>query len=199
MYTIGNEQSHAQDLGAAGSCVKSFSSLPFMTCSLTSGGCKYAQRNDYSYWLAGDVTPSQRPVSNQAIEPFISKCVVCESSAIAFAVHSQDTREPDCPSGFESMWTGNSFLMAVGKGAGGAGQDLSSTGSCLSKFIHSPTIECQGGRGTCSFYADKFSFWLTVIRQNEMFDVPRARQLSVTRGREVMNAVSRCRVCTKRR
>lgn len=97
------------------------------------------------------------------------------------------------------MWTGYSFLMAIGKGKTGAGQDLSSPGSCLSKFIHSPAIECQGGRGTCSFYADKFSFWLTTIRPSEMFSTPRSRQLSTSRGREVLNAVSRCRVCTKQR
>jgi len=203
MYTVGNDQPHVQDLGSGGSCMKSYSALPFMMCSLSENGCKYASRNDYSYWLAGNVNQGKQPISNKDAEQFISKCVVCETQSLPFAVHSQDKNLPDCPQGFESLWTGYSFLMLAGKGKTGAGQQLSSAGSCLSRFVHSPAVECQGGRGSCSFFADKFSFWLTTIDKARMFDRPGSsmsqRVISVNRGREVLNRVSRCRVCMKRR
>lgn len=199
MYTVGNGHSHGQDLGNAGSCIKSFSSLPFLFCSLASGTCKYSQRNDYSYWLAGEVDQDgMRPVSNQAIDPFISRCVVCEATMQPLAVHSQDARPARCPRNFDQVWSGFSFLMVAGKGKTGAGQDLSSSGSCLEKFRHAPFIECQGGRGTCSFFADKFSFWLARIEVQDQFQIPRSRQFNIKRGDDIRRQISRCSVCMRR-
>ena len=87
-----------------------FSTLPFLFCNIA-GNCKYAQRNDFVYWLSGQLQPEMMPVSNQAIEPFISRCVVCEAPSIHFAVHSQATSKPDCPRGWEPIWEGYSFAM----------------------------------------------------------------------------------------
>lgn len=86
------------------------STLPFLFCSLT-GTCQYASRNDFTYWLAGDVQQPMMPISNVAIEPFISRCVVCQAPDINMAVHSQDVSLPDCPTGYESLWSGYSFMM----------------------------------------------------------------------------------------
>lgn len=198
MYTVGNGQSHSQDLGKSGSCIQRFSTLPFLYCTLANGGCKYATRNDYSYWLAGDVNPGMRPVSASAIDPFISKCAVCQSQAESVAVHSQDSIIPDCPNNFESLWTGYSFLMVNGKGKTGAGQQLSSPGSCLPKFMSSPSIECTGGRGTCSFFSDKYSFWLAKIAKSDMFKTPVSDTFDTSK-QNVESRISRCRVCMRRR
>ena len=51
------------------------------------------------------------PVQGEAIRPFISRCTVCESPAVVLAVHSQDSRVPDCPARWESLWIGYSFAM----------------------------------------------------------------------------------------
>lgn len=51
------------------------------------------------------------PVSNSAVEPFISRCVVCEAPSVHLAVHSQDVFNPECPRGWDSLWDGYSFLM----------------------------------------------------------------------------------------
>jgi len=50
-------------------------------------------------------------VSSSVIEPYVSRCVVCKAPDISIAVHSQDTIEPLCPAGYESLWDGYSFLM----------------------------------------------------------------------------------------
>merc|ERR550539_470994 len=184
------------DLGKSGSCVKKFSPMPFMYCSIATGGCKYASRNDYSYWLAAENT-NQPPVSNAAITPFISKCIVCEAQSEPIARHSQDAVDPPCPSNYESLWTGYSFMMTIGKGKTGAGQQLSSPGSCMPKFRPAPFIQCQGGNGMCQFSSDKYSYWLSIINKTTMFKNPIQRTLPA--GPNVARSISRCRVCMRRR
>lgn len=51
------------------------------------------------------------PVTSSAIEPFISRCVVCEAPDVSIAVHSQDVSIPDCPKGYSALWPGYSFMM----------------------------------------------------------------------------------------
>ena len=87
------------------------STLPFLFCEIT-GSCKYASRNDFVYWLSGDIrnTP-MTPVANAVIEPYVSRCTVCKTPDLSITVHSQDTVEPVCPSGYDSLWDGYSFLM----------------------------------------------------------------------------------------
>jgi len=195
MYTVGNGKSHSQDLGDPGSCARSFSTMPFLFCDIA-GTCKYASRNDFVYWLSGDVTQPMMPVSNTAIEPFISRCVVCEAPSVHIAVHSQDARTPDCPPGWGSLWKGYSFMMVAGAGKTGAGQSLSSSGSCLADFRPKPFIECQGARGTCHFFSDKFSFWLTTIDPRRQFEI---QQPTTLKSDNLKSRVSRCRVCVRER
>lgn len=40
-------------LGTMGSCLPRFSTMPFLFCD-TETTCRYASRNDYSYWLSTD-------------------------------------------------------------------------------------------------------------------------------------------------
>ena len=88
-----------------------YSTLPFLFCEIT-GSCKYASRNDFVYWLSGDIrnTPTT-PVANAVIEPYVSRCTVCKTPDLSITVHSQDTVEPVCPKGYDSLWDGYSFLM----------------------------------------------------------------------------------------
>ena len=51
------------------------------------------------------------------------------------------------------------LFQHTGAGAEGGGQALSSPGSCLRDFRATPFIECNGARGTCHYFANKFSFW----------------------------------------
>lgn len=61
-------------LGTAGSCLRKFSTMPFLFCNINNV-CNFASRNDYSYWLS---TPepmpmSMAPIAGDNIRPFISR------------------------------------------------------------------------------------------------------------------------------
>ena len=80
-------------------------------------------------------------------------------------------------------------------GAEGGGQSLSSPGSCLQDFRATPFIECNGARGTCHYFANKFSFWLATIQTRNMFDRPVSQTL---KAGNLRSRVSRCQVCMRR-
>ncbi|OWK12855.1 hypothetical protein Celaphus_00014978 [Cervus elaphus hippelaphus] len=110
LYLEGQEKAHNQDLGLAGSCLPIFSTLPFAYCNIHQV-CHYARRNDRSYWLASTAPLPMKPLSEDEIRPYISRCAVCEAPAQAVAVHSQDQSIPPCPRAWRSLWIGYSFLM----------------------------------------------------------------------------------------
>lgn len=110
LYVEGNEKAHSQDLGFAGSCIRKFSTMPFVFCDYNNV-CHYASRNDKSYWLSTSAAIPMMPVAEQEIEEFISRCVVCEAPANVIAVHSQSLTLPECPYGWSSLWIGYSFVM----------------------------------------------------------------------------------------
>ncbi|KAI2527248.1 collagen type IV alpha 3 chain, partial [Homo sapiens] len=112
LFVQGNQRAHGQDLGTLGSCLQRFTTMPFLFCNVNDV-CNFASRNDYSYWLS---TPAlmpmnMAPITGRALEPYISRCTVCEGPAIAIAVHSQTTDIPPCPHGWISLWKGFSFIM----------------------------------------------------------------------------------------
>ncbi|NXR06789.1 CO4A1 protein, partial [Semnornis frantzii] len=195
LYVQGNERAHGQDLGTAGSCLRKFSTMPFLFCNINNV-CNFASRNDYSYWLS---TPepmpmSMAPITGDNIRPFISRCSVCEAPAMVIAVHSQTIQIPQCPEGWSSLWIGYSFVMHTSAGAEGSGQALASPGSCLEEFRSAPFIECHG-RGTCNYYANAYSFWLATIERNEMFKKPTP---STLKAGDLRSNVSRCQVCMRK-
>lgn len=195
LYVQGNERAHGQDLGTAGSCLRRFSTMPFMFCNINNV-CNFASRNDYSYWLS---TPepmpmSMAPITGESIKPFISRCAVCEAPAMVIAVHSQTIQIPACPANWEALWIGFSFMMHTSAGAEGSGQALASPGSCLEEFRSAPFIECHG-RGTCNYYGNSYSFWLATVEQSEMFRKPQSETL---KAGSLQTRVSRCVVCMKR-
>ena len=86
-------------------------------------------------------------------------------------------------------------LQHTAAGAEGGGQALSSPGSCLKDFRATPFIECNGARGTCHYFANKFSFWLATIDERAMFARPVSQTLKAGKLR---NRVSRCQVCQRK-
>jgi integrin beta 8 len=73
LYLEGNEKSHNQDLGHAGSCLNRFSTMPFLFCDFNNV-CNYASRNDKSYWLSTSEPIPMMPVAEREIEKYISRC-----------------------------------------------------------------------------------------------------------------------------
>ena len=76
----------------------------------------------------------------------------------------------------------------------GGGQSLVSPGSCLEDFRATPFIECNGGRGTCHYYANKYSFWLTTIPEQSFQGAPSADTL---KAGLIRTHINRCQVCIK--
>lgn len=99
-------------IGFAGSCLRTFSTMPFMFCDFNSV-CNYASRNDKSYWLSTSAPIPMMPVNGQMIREYISRCSVCEAESNVIAVHSQTALIPECPSGWSSLWKGFSFAMVT--------------------------------------------------------------------------------------
>lgn len=75
----------------------------------------------------------------------------------------------------------------------GGGQSLSSPGSCLEDFRTTPFIECNGAKGTCHYFANKHSFWLTSIDQS-FHTEPASETL---KAGQLLSRISRCQVCMK--
>ncbi|PIK42317.1 putative collagen alpha-5(IV) chain-like isoform X2 [Apostichopus japonicus] len=194
LYMIGNENGFGQDLGSPGSCLTRFSTMPHMFCNINNV-CHVASRNGYSYWLS---TPepmpmSMEPIPSENVEPYISKCIVCEIPSRVVAVHSQSVNIPDCPNGWSPLWIGYSFIMQTGAGAQGSGQMLSSPGSCLEDFRSIPFIECHDD-GKCNYYAASYSFWLATIENGDQFDRPDSTTL---KAGSLRSRLSRCQVCMR--
>ncbi|RVE60304.1 hypothetical protein OJAV_G00179790 [Oryzias javanicus] len=194
LYVEGQEKAHNQDLGQPGSCLPRFSTIPFLYCS-PNEVCFFASRNDKSYWLSTTAPIPMMPVAEAQIQPYISRCSVCEAPSQAVAVHSQDFTIPMCPQGWRSLWIGYSFLMHTAAGAEGGGQSLMSPGSCLEDFRATPFIECNGAKGTCHYFANKYSFWLTTVDPRREF-ASSPSQETLKAGQE-RSRVSRCQVCSK--
>uniref|UniRef100_A0A3B3DU33 Collagen IV NC1 domain-containing protein n=1 Tax=Oryzias melastigma TaxID=30732 RepID=A0A3B3DU33_ORYME len=193
LYVQGNERAHGQDLGTAGSCLRRFSTMPFMFCNINNV-CNFASRNDYSYWLSTPNEMPMSPITGETIKPHISRCSVCEAPAMVIAIHSQTIQIPECPQTWQTLWIGYSFMMHTSAGAEGSGQALASPGSCLESFRSSPFIECHG-RGTCNYYGNSYSFWLATVDFSEMFRKPEPETL---KAGNLRSRISRCAVCMKR-
>ena len=86
------------------------------------------------------------------------------------------------------------FSQHTGAGGSGSGQSLSSPGSCLETFRPNPFIECHG-RGTCHYFANKYSFWMATVKPDEMFNSQKPEVLAKDKGHDLRSRVSRCRVC----
>ena len=190
---IGSGRAVGQDLGQSGSCLRQFSTMPFMFCNLNNV-CSYAENNDDSIWLTtGEPMPmSMTPIPAREMEKYVSRCAVCETTTRLIALHSQSMSIPDCPQGWEEAWIGYSYYMQTSDASGNSHQNLISPGSCLEEFRAQPVIECHG-RGTCNIFDGITSFWLTVIEDSEQFRTPKQQTLKA----DQTSKISRCAVCRK--
>lgn len=84
-------------------------------------------------------------------------------------------------------------LQHTAAGNEGGGQSLSSPGSCLEDFRTTPFLECNGAKGTCHYFANKHSFWLTSIDQ-AFHTEPASETL---KAGQLLSRISRCQVCMK--
>merc|ERR1712123_163876 len=134
-------------------------------------------RNDYSYWLS---TTEPMPMMMTPIK--------------VLALHSQTMNIPDCPENWVRMWDGYSFVMHTDAGAEGAGQSLSSPGSCLKDFRSRPFIECHG-HGRCNYHTTAYSYWMATIEKDRMFKKPVPQTL---KAGDLRSRISRCVVCMRK-
>jgi integrin beta 8 len=194
LHIYGNAHAHGQDLGQPGSCMRKFSSMPYLFCNLNNV-CDYASRNDYSYWLSTteQMPMLMTPIKGPDIEKYISKCAVCETPTRVMALHSQTMDRPDCPQNWQYLWEGWSFVMHTDAGSEGAGQNLASPGSCLKDFRSRPFIECHG-HGRCNYFTTAYSYWMATIDRDRMFKRPVPQTLK--RG-DLRSRISRCVVCMR--
>ncbi|KAK5904152.1 hypothetical protein CesoFtcFv8_005743 [Champsocephalus esox] len=167
LYLEGQEKAHTQDLGQAGSCMRVFSTMPFSSCNM--GTCSYASRNDKSYWLSTTAAVPSFPSSSR----------------------------PECPPRWGSLWSGYSFLMHTGAGDEGGGQSLTSSGSCLKDFRAQPFVECQGPRGTCHYFANIYSFWLTRVEASVSSASSDGASSTLKESWQQRESIGRCNVCMR--
>uniref|UniRef100_A0A8C5DU44 Collagen IV NC1 domain-containing protein n=1 Tax=Gouania willdenowi TaxID=441366 RepID=A0A8C5DU44_GOUWI len=193
VYLEGQEKAHIQDLGQPGSCIPVFSTMPFSYCN--TAACHYSSRNDKSCWLSTTAPIPMMPLLGSEINFHISRCVVCEMNSPVTAFHSQDYTIPACPPGWRSLWTGYSFLLQTGAGNHGGGQSLTSSGSCLKDFRTHPFIECQGARGSCHYFSNLHSYWLTTISEKDQFIAKRPHTIKA--AEQQRRKTSQCNVCLR--
>lgn len=192
--------------------------MPFSYCN--KAACHYSSRNDKSYWLSTTAPIPMMPLFGQEIGSHISRCVVCETVSPAVAFHSQNDTVPACPPGWRSLWVGYSFVLVsviksfivhmkencyqlsecvpaslqhTGSGDAGGGQSLASSGSCLKDFRSHPFIECQGARGSCHYFANLYSFWLTTVSHREQFITQEPD--TIVGADKQRHKTSQCHVC----
>lgn len=63
-------------LGAPGSCLRRFSTMPYLFCNIRES-CDFAQRNDYSFWLTTmePMPMSMTPIPAREVGRFISRYI----------------------------------------------------------------------------------------------------------------------------
>lgn len=86
--TIGGSRVVGQDLGLAGSCMRKFTTMPFMFCELNNV-CNYAQNNDDSLWLSTDepMNSMMTPIWEKDIIKYISRFVCFFIYVVQVIIH----------------------------------------------------------------------------------------------------------------
>jgi len=140
--------------------------MPIYVCSGLK--CQYAAREHKSFWLTTesfDLIDQDNVLTGYDIKPHVSRCAVCEVKTKPLIVHSMTQEQPDCPSGFEQLWNGHSFISNLENGGKIHSQDLMSAGSCMQEVIDDPILECD--RAGCAQKNDAEGSWLSAIIEDE--------------------------------
>lgn len=146
--------------------------------------------------------PMTRLTTLGQVESHVSRCNVCMGPSLVQTVHSYSTELPNCPLGFEPVWTGYSYLIPIldklppendeTSGRAGQGISINSPGSCLPELQTPSYIECLS-RGYCTYNTAFSDYWLRAEDANNSDSNGEDGHNSKSR---IMN-VSRCAVCTK--
>ncbi|KAK4324550.1 hypothetical protein Pmani_004825 [Petrolisthes manimaculis] len=74
LNVMGNQQTQGQDLGATGSCMRKFTSVPYLLCNLNDK-CEFSLSKDYSYWLSATqpLPLMVTTITGPEIEKYVSK------------------------------------------------------------------------------------------------------------------------------
>ena len=105
------------------------------------------------------------------------------------AQHSQSTTTPGCPTGWNKLWDGYSYMGSDADPGYGIGQDLGGSGSCLRRLAStSPFVECWGLNCNINTGWDHTA-WLSI---GQTVDEGPVSGISTCAAR-----ISRCSVCEK--
>lgn len=181
-----NGQSAQVRLGKPESCMTHFQLGLSTSCSI-SGTCAESQRNDRSYWLVSNNSLGVEPLLEADMAEMVSRCVVCDVAGPVFAVHSQTIKIPACPSGWDSLWNGFSYLSSTTQDREGGHQILTESGSCLREVRKPMFVECNPMKGSCNVFEGQTDSWIRAT-------VPAGVQTGQTLDGQ---HISRCNVCVK--
>jgi len=176
-----------QDLSGPGSCLEQFIPMTIVECS-DYDTCDYFTANDYVTWLSA-TSVNTAPIDGVSnIEPYISRCNVCKSTARVITRHSFSTSVPSCPSGSTELWNGYSLKSMNLTDGMSSSQDLGSPGSCLQQLYPTPFIECQESAfNRCDYLtASDISTWLSTTATDDT---------GWLTGEDIEPYISRCAVC----
>lgn len=147
--------------------------------------------------------PMTRLTTLSQVEAHVGRCNVCMGPSLVQTVHSYSTEIPNCPIGFEPVWTGYSYLIPIldklppddeKTGRAGQGIPINSPGSCLPELQTPSYIECLS-RGYCTYNTAFSDYWLRAGDANHTDNGNGDDPVADTRNRATN--VSRCAVCKK--
>ena len=173
------------DLSETASCLERLIPMAWTECSL--GACDHKSGHDFTIWLSAlSNTSNVRSITYSSLSTRVSRCRACEGNKPIIARHSMTTSNPNCPTGWTSLWTGYSYA------GGGANRGpvyhnhLSGPSSCLKNFRSMPYIECNNNNCGYQTGSDRSTYLATTTANG--------RHSGQT---NILNLISRCRVCMK--
>lgn len=122
-----------------------------------------------------------------------------DSNYFIVARHSFSTTAPSCPAGWDSLWTGFSFMGVASDDDWNGTIDMGSSGSCMEEFKPIPFIECSNGASDCDYVTGHdFALWLrTYGPPGGMSSTPSIPSGTWSTMPDMLARVSRCSVCGK--
>jgi hypothetical protein len=180
----GQDNKWAQNLGDAGSCMREFRRELFAECAYDK--CFRYSGQHKTNWLAVAADPGDYDFvrslprggfnTQEKIDQYISRCVVCETIFKLVVVHSKTRQNPRCPDDYnpvknpsrhipngngapvEEMWHGYSFWQ-VSSYNFGMGANSESAASCLTHFSPTPIAACESASCKIAMTDRTRNFW----------------------------------------
>lgn len=123
----------------------------------------------------------------------VSRCSICEVEGSVLTRHSMTTELPECPEGWESLWTGFTYQSISNPSV----LPLSSPDSCLSTVQgRSSYVTCSAESRSCDLSNSDVDGDFLLAMDRREFPLG-ADDVAVTNDREALTKLSRCNVCMK--